>query len=83
MRLFAHNQLGLSSPATVILLTRPDLSPASTAELLDLAQSEDHQPVLDSTSLALIIASSLLIIILADFLAFKKYHKGLIHLYTV
>ena len=83
VRVFAHNQLGLSRPATVILVARPEPAlPASPAELLDLAQSEPgNQPVLGSTSLALIISSSFLIIILADFLAFKKYHKGLIHLH--
>ena len=82
VRVFAHNKLGLSQPATVILKTSGETSPASPAELLDLTQSEDlQQPVLGSTSLALIIASSLSIIILADFLAYKKYHKGEIHLH--
>ena len=81
MRLFAHNKLGLSLAATVILLTTGDLPLASPAELLNLPQSEDRQPVLGSTSVAIIIASSFLFIILADFLAFKKYHKGLILLH--
>ena len=80
VRLLAHNKLGLSKPATVILLTG-DLPLASPAELLNLPQSEDRQPVLGSTSVAIIIASFLLIIILADFLVYKKYHKGLIFLH--
>ena len=80
MRLFAHNKLGLSGAATVIL-SAGHFPPASTAELLNLTQSEHRQPVLTSTSVALIVSSSLALIVLADLLAYKRYHKGLIHLH--